>query len=550
MSNFLKFIEEDTEAKKVLISTMPTKTKRDIKKYNEKINTISEKYSEYYASVKKYVDTKSKSFDVKKEEKTLEELNNNVTILENVRFILNPTNTYVEKMGFDNLLYQISNYYDFNFSSLNDIINKFLEKFELAEVNIVSNDFNYTCYVHEYMTAFLEVRKTRSDDYDKVSEIFERIYWVNPELIHHIELNFRKLIKKHEKGFNNYLAKIKTKVMEENKITTYNDCIDKLKVAYNKLNFADKETISDIVKLSLAGTIDINNYFEDSKTRINAYSSLMVNPLDIEDKVILNKFYGHLERLKHNVDEYVNYVKFLPLITDFKTEYFKQIPTLDKQVGKVASKNAAGKDNKGIDAQIAEKEQKLEKINKKVMGGEPSFFDFKNSGSVKQMKMDSVVLAKELYELYKLKDMEDFKEKVISILRTSLTVSDLLHLYYSFDYFKKIAIKKVFNVDSYEEITKYSESFDLFAMNPTNIIIDGVPIFEESNIARVIVNKYRLSNINLKEEDLGEDELKLISDKIEFILRINEIEKSEITVEKIWFMVQVAKLDKTNIIPE
>jgi hypothetical protein len=63
MSNFIKFIEEDIEAKKTLISTMPINTKRDIKKYNEKITAILEKYNEYKARVKKYLDTKSKSFE-------------------------------------------------------------------------------------------------------------------------------------------------------------------------------------------------------------------------------------------------------------------------------------------------------------------------------------------------------------------------------------------------------------------------------------------------------------------------------------------------------
>lgn len=96
MINFLKFIDEDIEMKTTLISTTPTNTKRDIKKYNEKIDSITEKYVEYKAAVKKYIDTKSKSFNVKDSDKSLEKLNKNVTELEHVRFILNPTNTFKE----------------------------------------------------------------------------------------------------------------------------------------------------------------------------------------------------------------------------------------------------------------------------------------------------------------------------------------------------------------------------------------------------------------------------------------------------------------------
>ena len=48
------------------------------------------------------------------------------------------------------------------------------------------------------MSAFLDVRNKKTKNYDKVGEVFEQIYWINPELIEHIELNFRKLIKVNE----------------------------------------------------------------------------------------------------------------------------------------------------------------------------------------------------------------------------------------------------------------------------------------------------------------------------------------------------------------
>ena len=42
MNSFLEFIEKDIAAKKTLISTMPTRTKTNIKKFNENIdNTMS-----------------------------------------------------------------------------------------------------------------------------------------------------------------------------------------------------------------------------------------------------------------------------------------------------------------------------------------------------------------------------------------------------------------------------------------------------------------------------------------------------------------------------
>ncbi len=538
MSSFLKFIEEDIEAKKTLLSTMPTNNKRDIKKFNEKIASILEKYNEYNSSVKKYTETKSKSFNIKDNGKNLEELNNKVVALEHVRFILNPSNTFFEKIGFDKLLCEISNYHDFNFNSLNEVINQFLNKFKSAGIRLSNDDFNYTFYVHEYMTSFLEIRNNESENYDKLSEIFEKIYWVNPEIIGHIELNFRKLIKKYTKNFNDYISRLQKEVLLENKVINYEDCLGKLKIAYNELNVASRENICDIINLAKNGTIDINNYLEDSKFRTTTYSALIIDSVNLDDKANMDKFYENMEKLKINLEEYNSYMKFVPLFVDFKKEYEKQIPNFEKG----SSTNNPNKNLKNIESQIADKEAKLEKLNKKVFRGELGFFDFKNNNDLKQIKIDSIKYAKELHDLYKIHDQEFFKDKVLAILNNSLTVPELMHLYYSFDYFKKLAIKRVFSITTYDELIKYSDSFDLFAINPTNIITNGVSIFEETNIAKVIMNKYRLDNINLTEESLNPDDLSTLLEKVQFLLRVNEIEKSTTTVEKIWFMVQVGKI--------
>ena len=49
------------------------------------------------------------------------------------------------------------------------------------------------------MTTFFKLRSQKSKDYSELSDVFEKIYWFNPEIIEHIELNFRRLIKKNDK---------------------------------------------------------------------------------------------------------------------------------------------------------------------------------------------------------------------------------------------------------------------------------------------------------------------------------------------------------------
>ena len=121
MNNFLDFILKDIEAKKTLDFTAPTKTKTNQRKLYETIDSIQNKYREYQTNILNYMVAKAKALDLKEEkDRNIEILNDKIEELRGVAALLNPTNTYLEKMGFSLLLYQINNYYAFNFSSLNN----------------------------------------------------------------------------------------------------------------------------------------------------------------------------------------------------------------------------------------------------------------------------------------------------------------------------------------------------------------------------------------------------------------------------------------------
>ena len=141
MNNFLEFINKDIEAKRLLITSMPIKTKANQKKLNKTIDEYIEKYTEYKNSVKTYLLAKNHSLEVK--EKKHDDEKENLVELERVRFLLNKSNTYFEKLRFDELLYQIDNYNVFKFDSLNEIINSFLDKFEFIGVKLDKDDQNY-----------------------------------------------------------------------------------------------------------------------------------------------------------------------------------------------------------------------------------------------------------------------------------------------------------------------------------------------------------------------------------------------------------------------
>ena len=126
MDNFLDFIVKDIESKKTLYKESPTKTKTNRKKLYEMMESTEKKYIGYQQNIYNYLRVKKKSLDIKDKNTDVEKLKQKIADLEKTKELLNPLNTYFEKMGFDTLLYQINNYYAFNFKSLNNIINFFL----------------------------------------------------------------------------------------------------------------------------------------------------------------------------------------------------------------------------------------------------------------------------------------------------------------------------------------------------------------------------------------------------------------------------------------
>ena len=55
MDNFFEFIEEDIEAKKHMLSTMPINNKTNKGKYNDALEKVLKKYQGYKEGVEKYI---------------------------------------------------------------------------------------------------------------------------------------------------------------------------------------------------------------------------------------------------------------------------------------------------------------------------------------------------------------------------------------------------------------------------------------------------------------------------------------------------------------
>ncbi len=524
MRNFLDFISNDVEVKKTLLSSLPKKTKTNIKKYNTTVEEFIEKYTSYKDSVYQYINAKNNSLKIKTESKDLSSYDEKIADLEYLRVLFNPLNTSYEKMGFDELIYRMSNYYVFNFDSIESIINEFIDKFELVDIYLKPSDFNYTYYVNKYMTVFLDVRSKRKT-VDDLNRTFEEVYWANPDIISHIEINFRKLINKNIKKFDNYVSKLQKENSHKFGIKNYRECMEKLTDVYFERAKYQEEDISDIIEKALNKEFDISQYLESSKFRKSAYQSFIADTVDINDNNSMEKICRSLTKLSNNLNEYNGYLKIEPIIADFKKNCEKNATT---------NQSTESKNTLNI---IKKQEAELDKLNKKIFKG--------NDSNI--LKMESISRAKKLYDLYKKYDREYFKDISLKVFNQNMSISDVIDLFYSFDGFKKITIQKVYNLNNYDEVIEQANIFDNFASNPTNIIVKGLPAFEENNVPRIIANKYKLNNIGISEEDITLDNIPTLNNKISLITRIYKIGLSETTVEKIWFMVNAKKIiEKSN----
>lgn len=539
MNNFLEFIKSDIESKKTFLLSIPTNNKTNVKKFNENVASIYESYSNYKESVLKYINAKSESFENVKETKLDEKLVKQLDEYKKIAILFNPINTFKEKLGLDSLLYDIHNYSYFTFENINKTIQSLIDKFKVVGIGLTSNDFKYTCYVKEYMDEFFAC----NGDFNKLSPVFEKIYWHNPNLIEHIELNFRKLIKKYHKEFEQYVSKEKEEALSKNGFKDYDELIKIYRTKFGEYTSGKEESLFEIIKMAKESKIEINNYFPDSKFRTTAFSTLTINPINYENTNEFNKLLDTLKKLKGNVLEYNNYLKFLPLFKHFKEKYEK-LDSLETNASAL----------KTIESQISAKESKLDSLNNKIFDGPASaifsLFDKKSPDHVKKLKLESIALAKELYDLYYEEEKLRFESIVLEMKNESaIMASDVIKLYYSFDFYKRETLASVFELTTYDDIINLCNEFDEFASNPTNIIIQGIDVFEGSDMADVVCNKYRLENINISATDLDENNIVSLINKIDFVFRIYQIEHSKLSIEKIWFIVQNTKIqDKENVI--
>ena len=256
----------------------------------------------------------------------------------------------------------------------------------------------------------------------------------------------------------------------------------------------------------------------------------MINKLEKDaDK---EKFYESIEKLKSNSIEFKNYLEYNPLFEKFVVHF----PLENKEENKI----------KTIESEIDKLEDKLEKLNKKIfkkVGG--TSFRIVGLGSkenLKELKIQSIKVAKELRLQYIALEEERVRTTIVPLISNSMLISDVMNIFDSFNAYRRKTIKEVADVQNYNELLEYELELAAFIDEPNNIIVNGIYAYEEEDVPTTIVNKYKFENVGVGVEELGKETIGSLINKIDFLLRINTINNSKLTVDKIWFMVQTSKM--------
>jgi hypothetical protein len=530
MNNFLDFIIDDIAAKKELLSTMPQKDLKDKEKINNRIKEIKIQYLQYKDSIIKFMDktaSKINPIDTNYDYTKVKNLEKNIKELEDDMYILNPLNSFVEKMKFSKYLYIFENYADFTFDFINDMLLEILNKYDEAGINIKPSDFYYNTYVHDYMAEFLKLKNKGITEFDELLPKFEEYYWRNPDLILHIGLNFSSISYKNREKLKRILHRNQKEVMKKHNVTNFEECTKKLKEAYLILNNTKKETIVEIFDKALNGEIDIKNYLENSKVKKEVYNLLVIDPIAEDDIQSQEKFFEDLVKLKNDLKQYIEYQQIMPLIEVFKSEYKK----FEESKNGVFDKNSTKK----LNSLLEEQEKKVEALINKYYGASSKLL--KKINDKKETRFKAVEYSNKINELYNQLRQDYYYYSILPLINEQTTVKDVLYIYYTNDYYKKKCINLAYeNKGSYKNFEEKCIAFDSFAIDPTHDLLNSVQIYKDLDLKKVIVTKHRLNNINITIDDLEYEEAKNLLDKVNLLLRDKIILQSNVTAEDIYFV--------------
>lgn len=526
-------INSQIDIDKEILSVLPKNNKKNLQTYKDKAAEIKHEYNTYLDEIlsemkRRMVKIKSIVPDPK-----IEKLNQEIQYMDKIE-LLNQNITSFEKMGLDETLYVLRRFYKNNLELINDAIVRCLEKFRIVGINLTAEDFEYSIYTKEYMSTFLEEMKKGDCNSGRVKDLFEQIYWKCPDIIIHIELNFRSLYLKNEKKIDKYYEDAKKQITKELGLTEI-EAIQKYEALQSQLIETKNKDTALIIEKFLSGEANTKDY-EFSSIKKN-YKKLLGKDYEEFDKEQIDEINKNISRLQNSLYEYKNYLRFkfiydsvvqiLNSKEKYRTTYIQKL----KQIKK--AEVVVFKNNKKI-----RKFEKHKGFIQKIFG--------KSTNRLEKINLDANTQIIELRNIYRDLQENKIKNIISSVLNDGSTIYDALFLvchFYSFLVNSMIdEFPDIMQDDMYDTI----EKFRRFIKYPKITIINNVKMLEDKDLALMIKDKYNLCNINIKKEDLEEDNVSNLITIVNNICGYNYIVNSKTTLKDIQFVLQAKKILEEN----
>lgn len=510
-------------------------TKKMIREFHNK--AIIERNSYINQQLQKFNDYKQRLFQTLKDReqdlrpKNTEELYKNTynyqSNLEQLVLYNNPFNDIVDKLGFSQIISELSDADNSNLEKINELLKNSVEKFKQAGINLTQNDFNYSDDTYRYMNAFFNNYNSENFNHD-MQEIFEQIYWECPMLITYLNLNLRNLIKVNEKKLEQFYQKNNNDLLARNNVTLQNLEQTLYQVEANIEISLNKDSYLNSLPF-LTEKLSVDDYLKDSPKRKKNLDRFLINKeyenLSQEEQ---KNYQLEIENLDKVLVELEDYYYFLPYLKEIIERYKKK--DTYKNVYKTKLKEIEKEESKRLDLY-----KKYQKATKK------SFFNRNPEEKSSALKLQFIEEVKKINQLYTELDDAKINEKICTMLNDSSTLCDVASFLNSFYGFTKQLFTKNLEEEN-KDFSIFQKRLFNFVYSPNHTFMKKITIASEYDLIEMIYNKYKLLNINLKKEELTSENLKEVKSNVDYILTLYHLSQSTITIEEIKLILNIAAL--------
>ena len=512
----------DVEVTKEVLASMPINNAKNVTIYKKKVKELKDEYSSYRDQLFTEIKVRSSKYLSIKPNPRTSVVSKELTGYKDL-VLCNPVNTAYEKMGFDTLLYSLTHYYKNDLSSVNADIKEVISKFNLVGINITDKDFVYSSYAQKYIKELLK------DDYiERMKDIFEDIHWKCPDVILHIEVSFRILFNKNIKLFESYIDEVKKEVLGSD--LTYEDYRIKRDNLSRELFDLENFDHYVIVNRFMNGELLLNDY---SKLNVEkSYSRFLGDKLEDKESKL-----DDFKNLYFNLDEYKNYLKYSYILEDAKVKYAE----CSSHVGEAAK----------ILKEINSLSDELSKLCSDIESGSTKgFLFFKKKIDTEQYLLKLNEKVKELDSKFEEYDNALVFEKMSANISETSSVYDVFNFALSFKGYLRSCIKNHEDGVDIKKVKATVKEYDLFLNSPYLNMLKNIKFSIDSDITTVLVDHFKLLNINLNPDELDADSIESLMKSIYIILVNSYLETSGMTIDTILDLFESKKIiemyDKAN----